>query len=148
MLPKVDRMSMANSLEVRAPFLDPDLFEASSKLKDEFLIKNGKGKYIIRELMKEYLPNVVFDHPKQGFSVPLHKYQNDVYHSLAKKLILKDSVLSNILDMKVVQDTVTTAINAQGNNQNQSIYRVSHQAWTFLSLFGWVKRFGVEIREA
>jgi len=76
MLIKVDRMSMANSLEVRAPFLDPDLYEASLQISDDLLYKDGVGKYIIRKAMRDYLPDSVFDHPKSGFSIPLHKYEN------------------------------------------------------------------------
>ncbi|MFK7936618.1 MAG: asparagine synthase (glutamine-hydrolyzing), partial [Saprospiraceae bacterium] len=53
MLVKVDRMSMANSLEVRAPFLDPDLFAAAAQLPDRFLIQNGKGKYLLRQMMEK-----------------------------------------------------------------------------------------------
>jgi asparagine synthase (glutamine-hydrolysing) len=83
MLTKVDRMSMANSLEVRAPFLDADLFAAASQIPDRMLIKNGQGKHILRRLMQEDLPKSVFDRPKTGFSIPLHHYQNRQFEGLA-----------------------------------------------------------------
>jgi asparagine synthase (glutamine-hydrolysing) len=56
MLIKVDRMSMSNSLEVRSPFLDPILFEASCKLPDKFLRNGGVGKLVIRKMMEKELP--------------------------------------------------------------------------------------------
>ncbi|MFX6759300.1 asparagine synthase-related protein, partial [Acinetobacter baumannii] len=51
MLIKVDRMSMANSLEVRAPFLDPDLFDISCTIPDQFLRSGGLGKLVVRKMM-------------------------------------------------------------------------------------------------
>ena len=87
MLFKVDRMSMANSREVRAPFLYPDLFDASLQLSDELLFDNKSGKKIISTIMKDRLPDSVLNHPKSGFSNPLHKYQNKHYKSLSNELL-------------------------------------------------------------
>jgi asparagine synthase (glutamine-hydrolysing) len=74
MLIKVDRMSMAASLEVRAPFLDPEVADVSGRLPDELLIQGGVGKYVLRQAMRRHLPDEVFAHPKRGFSIPLHRF--------------------------------------------------------------------------
>ena len=87
MLIKVDRMSMSNSLEVRCPFLDADLFEASTHLPDRFLRKKGLGKIVLRRMMDKKLPSAVFNHPKSGFSIPLHHFRNDDFNKLAVNLI-------------------------------------------------------------
>ncbi len=146
MLIKVDRMSMANSLEVRAPFLDVDLFTASQHIPDEFLIKNGKGKYILRELMKDYLPESVFNHPKSGFSIPLHKYFNADFKKLIKELITEgNSPLDAIIDKKYVEQILHEGLHNQTNNAKSSVYQSSHRLWSLVQLYGWVKRFDVTI---
>ena len=68
---KVDRASMANSLETRAPFLDKDLYEFSLNLPIEKKISKSKGKIILRELLNKKLPNYLIDRPKAGFSIPI-----------------------------------------------------------------------------
>jgi len=144
MLVKVDRMSMANSLEVRAPFLDPDLFEASTKIPDEFLINKGEGKFIIRKLMQDSLPPSVFNHPKTGFAIPLHKYQNKAYKSLAENLFFKPNPLTDILNIDKIRDTMNAGF-AQESNSKISVYRASNRLWSLMLLFGWVKKFNIEV---
>ena len=73
-LVKVDRASMANSLEVRAPFLDHKLLELSSKIPLNYKIKNNSGKIILKDILSNYIPNTLIDRPKQGFAVPLSKW--------------------------------------------------------------------------
>ncbi|MEL6944942.1 MAG: asparagine synthase (glutamine-hydrolyzing), partial [Bacteroidota bacterium] len=98
MLIKVDRMSMANSLEVRAPFLDPDLFDAAAQLPNSFLIQKGKGKHLIRKIMEKELPTEVFNHPKKGFGIPLYKYQNEAFQRLAQRLLFEENPLPNLFE--------------------------------------------------
>ena len=142
MLIKVDRMSMANSLEVRAPFLDPDLFDASCKIPDQFLIKNGKGKYIIRELMKKKLPPSVFNHPKSGFSIPLHHYMNKAFATLCDELILQNDVMLELFDKKWLRSFVNRGLR-QKMDEMLTVYRVSHQLWSLLQLGGWIKHLNI-----
>lgn len=141
MLIKVDRMSMANSLEVRAPFLDPDLYEASLQISDDLLYKDGVGKYIIRKAMRDYLPDSVFDHPKSGFSIPLHKYENATYRRLVNELISPKSSIYHLFDSVALEQLKQQSIE---NSSKTSTYRSSHQLWTMLLLFGWAKRFNIE----
>ncbi len=101
-LVKVDRASMANSLEMRAPFLDVNLINYSfSKLPSKFKVHNGINKFILREIAKKYLPDAITKGKKMGFSIPLAswfmkggdwnneirstKYQNTGEESLFKK---------------------------------------------------------------
>lgn len=142
MLVKVDRMSMANSLEVRAPFLDPDLFAAAAKLPDKFLIKHGKGKYLIRQMMKNELPNEVFNHPKSGFNIPLHKYQNQIYQSLAKRLLFEENPLPELFDSGQLQQIYQQGINGV---KGQSIFQTSHKLWMLMQFLGWAKKFEVQL---
>src|SRR5260221_3692791 len=74
MLVKVDRMSMANSLEVRCPLLDHELAELAWTIPNQWKTCNGSGKLILIEAMKDRLPPGLLDRPKKGFAVPLPKW--------------------------------------------------------------------------
>ncbi|MEP4535281.1 MAG: asparagine synthase (glutamine-hydrolyzing) [Cyclobacteriaceae bacterium] len=71
MLTKVDRMSMANGLEVRVPFLDPEVVKFAFSIPGDFKISGKYRKIILREAFREYLPEELFTRPKHGFEVPL-----------------------------------------------------------------------------
>ena len=143
MLVKVDRMSMANSLEVRAPFLDPDLFEAAAQLPNQFLIKNGKGKHLIRKIMEKELPTEVFNHPKSGFNIPLHKYQNAAFKKLAHRLLFEENPFPDLLDKNYLKQIYEEGLQTQKNTAQKSVFQSSHQLWMVMQLFGWAKRFNV-----
>lgn len=70
-LHKVDRASMAHSLEVRVPLLDHELVEWMSGLKPEWKLSGGDGKHLFKRALKPYLPEDIMYRPKQGFSIPL-----------------------------------------------------------------------------
>jgi asparagine synthase (glutamine-hydrolysing) len=71
MLVKVDRMSMANSLEVRCPLLDHELAELAATIPHDWKIRDDKGKYILIEALGDRLPPELLNRPKMGFGVPL-----------------------------------------------------------------------------
>ncbi len=145
MLIKVDRMSMAHSLEVRAPFLDPDLFEASVQLPDPFLVNGKAGKYILREMMKTELPAEVFSHPKMGFNIPLHKYQNAAFKQLAKRLLFDENPWPDLVRKELLEEIYQRGISAIKSSASQSVFQSAHQLWMMMQLFGWAKRFKVEM---
>ncbi len=74
MLVKVDRASMAASLEVRTPFLDPDVVELMCRLPVSMKLRGPGGKYLLRRLMRGRIPDAVIDREKQGFSAPLGEW--------------------------------------------------------------------------
>ena len=73
-LVKVDRMSMANSLEVRSPILDHRMVELAAKLPTQYKIRDGHGKYLLRKVLQKRLPPNTLKKGKQGFSVPLRDW--------------------------------------------------------------------------
>lgn len=145
MLVKVDRMSMAHSLEVRSPFLDPDLFEVAARLPDDLLVRKGEGKYLIRRMMQGQLPEEVFDHPKKGFSIPLYKYQNEAFRKLARDLLFEESPLHNILDREQLEIIYQKGIHTHNSTATTSVFQSAHQLWMMMQLFGWARRFDVQL---
>ncbi len=74
LLVKVDRASMAASLEVRPPFLDHRLVELALSLDASFLRRGGRDKWILRRLLRGRVPDAVLERPKQGFSMPVRRF--------------------------------------------------------------------------
>lgn len=83
MLPKVDRTSMLNSLECRAPFLNRDLWEFTNSLPENFLMKGWNKKYILKEAFKDQFPEQFLEKSKSGFGSPVGDW---LRQSLRKEL--------------------------------------------------------------
>jgi len=73
-LVKVDRMSMAHSLEVRSPLLDHRLAELVATFPSSTKLRDGEAKFIFRRMLSKHLPHEVLNRPKRGFAVPLHRW--------------------------------------------------------------------------
>jgi asparagine synthase (glutamine-hydrolysing) len=96
-LVKVDRMSMANSLEVRAPILDYKLMEFAATIPSKFKFNNGEKKYLLKEAFKKYLPDDILYRKKMGFSVPLASWlRNELKETVENKLIINPTGLCQI----------------------------------------------------
>ncbi|HRJ31107.1 MAG TPA: asparagine synthase (glutamine-hydrolyzing) [Cyclobacteriaceae bacterium] len=94
MLTKVDLMSMANSLEVRTPFLDYELVNFIFSLPGEFKINASIRKRILQDAYKDFLPEKLYNRPKKGFEVPLLKW----FRREMKSLITDDLLAKKFID--------------------------------------------------
>ncbi|MGH9121684.1 MAG: asparagine synthase-related protein, partial [Acidimicrobiales bacterium] len=70
-LTKVDRATMASSLEGRMPFLDPDVAALAWRLAPDLKVRSGTGKWLLRRLLHRYVPPALVERPKAGFGIPL-----------------------------------------------------------------------------
>ncbi|MHA1113759.1 MAG: asparagine synthase (glutamine-hydrolyzing) [Alphaproteobacteria bacterium] len=85
MLVKVDRMSMANGLEARCPFLDHRVVECAAAMPGAFKLAPGAGKRILRRAFADRLPADVFDRPKKGFEAPVAEWLTGGLADLARR---------------------------------------------------------------
>jgi asparagine synthase (glutamine-hydrolysing) len=135
MLVKVDRMSMAHSLEVRVPFLDHRMVEFAASVPPNLKLKNFmKNKYLIKAAMKGRLPRQVISRPKAGFNVPKviwlrQKLKPFVLDNLSKGFV--DEM--GFLDYAIVEKILTDHFSNRADN--------SFHIWNLLTLSLWWQQF-------
>lgn len=81
-LVKVDRASMMNSLEVRAPFLDIELVDFIRKIPHQYKYRNGQTKYILKKALEKILPREIVYRPKKGFGIPVGRWLKQPFFDL------------------------------------------------------------------
>ncbi len=136
MLTKVDMMSMANSLEVRVPFLDHDLVNLVFSMPEAFKIDKHGRKKILRDTFREDLPAELYTRPKQGFEVPLLSWFRKELKDTILKEWLNDELIENqgIFDPKVI------------NNLKKKLFssnpgEIHAQVWSIAVFQHWYKKF-------
>ena len=133
-LTKVDRASMAVSLEVRAPFLDPRVAEFAAQLPFEYKLKGSKSKYILKKAVESLLPKNILHRPKKGFGIPIADWLkgslNPLMHDLLAPARLKNQ---GLFDEKFVQKLI----------KEHETNTASHhkQLWTLLVFQLWFDNF-------
>lgn len=107
-LTKVDRASMAVALEARVPLLDHRVVEFAWKIPLDLKIKDGKGKWILRQLLGKYLPEDMFERPKSGFGVPIAGWLRNELKDWAETLLdsrrIKDEGYLNFDEVRTKWD--------------------------------------------
>ena len=138
MLTKVDRMSMANSLEVRTPFLDYRMVDFAFSLPAGYKINGNSRKRIVQDAFREILPKELYNRPKQGFEVPLlnwfrTKLKNTIDELTSKEFIESQSVFNYNSILKLKEKL-------HSNNPGDS----AAQIWAIIVFQYWWKRFMID----
>ncbi|HLR62710.1 MAG TPA: asparagine synthase (glutamine-hydrolyzing) [Lentibacillus sp.] len=129
---KADRMTMANSLELRVPFLDKEVFRVASGIPVDMKIANGTTKSILREASRGIIPDHVLDRKKLGFPVPIRHWLKSELHDWAKKLI-HESETDHLLYKSYVLDLLEAHCQGKGD--------YSRKLWTVLMFMLWHQIF-------
>ena len=103
----VDKVSMANGVEVRVPLLDPDLMELGARLPIHYKQRGSTGKWVLREAMKPYLPHSVLYRAKTGFGAPLRHWLRSDLAPLVDDLLSETSIdARGLFNARGVRDLV------------------------------------------
>jgi asparagine synthase (glutamine-hydrolysing) len=118
LLTKVDRASMAVSLEVRVPLLDHRVIEYTAQLPNSFKYRNGTGKFLLKRLLGQYLPANLIERPKMGFGVPIGRWfrkelRDLLLDYLSPERLKKEGLFDHIIVEKRLREHLSGQINHQ-----------------------------------
>lgn len=141
LLVKVDRASMAASLEAREPFLDQDTAALAAALPMRWKVRGGQNKYILRRLLKRHLPAALYERPKQGFSAPIGEW----LRGPLRPLLLEELSVSRIrerglLDQRSVDSELQKFLNADHRSGSAA------GVWILFQLQQWAARWAATAR--
>ncbi|HEX5003187.1 MAG TPA: asparagine synthase (glutamine-hydrolyzing) [Bacteroidia bacterium] len=130
LLSRIDKMSMAASVEARAPFMDHELIEFSMCIPSHLKFKNKTEKYIIKKAMEDSLPNDILYRPKEGFQIPTFHFLHT-----SMKGYLKEKI-----------DFFTKEFDFVNEQARQDLINVKddRHSWYFMNLAIWWERFSKE----
>jgi asparagine synthase (glutamine-hydrolysing) len=137
LLYKVDRMSMAHSVEVRPPFLDDRIVDFAARLPHRFKMRGTQTKLVLRTLMKNALPRSVLNRPKNGLDIPIHEWFRGFLRPLLVESLNETAVRqTGLFHWPAVERLIVEHQNRKAN--------WGYHLWGLLTLILWMKRWQVE----
>ena len=134
-LTKVDRMSMAHSIEVRPPFLDHKLVEFAATIPAELQMRRGTTKYVLKRALRGILPDPVIDRAKQGFAIPLGRWFRGELREFVGDLLLSETSRSRQMFNPRYLERLTRRAD-RGRETDLDL-----ELWTLLSFELWCRTF-------
>jgi asparagine synthase (glutamine-hydrolysing) len=132
-LTKVDRMTMAHSIEARPPLLDHKLVEFAATIPARLRLRGGTTKYLLKRAMRGILPDAIIDRPKHGFAVPLAHWFRGELSGFARDLLLSETCRQRgFFNPPYIESLLQQ--HARGRD-------LDLQLWTILSFELWCRRF-------
>jgi asparagine synthase (glutamine-hydrolysing) len=133
-LTKVDRAAMAVSLETRAPFLDPRIGQFAASIPVEYKLKGKSGKVILKEAMKDLLPQNILHRPKKGFGIPIAEWLKGRLNSLMHEMLASERLESQgLFNADYVQRLIREHESGAASHHKE--------LWTLLVFQLWFDRF-------
>src|SRR5258706_2983132 len=134
LLVKADRMTMANSLQTRCPFLDHELLEFASRIPSSLKLKGITTKYVLKRAMEETLPREITWRKKQRFAVPVGQWFRDgLKNFLCDNLLSQTALRRGYFDERAVCRLVAEHLSGKRDH--------GHRLWALLTLEIWHQRF-------
>ena len=134
-LTKVDRASMAVSLEARVPLLDHRLIALAWSLPEYLKLRHGKGKWILREILKSYIPEQMFNRPKMGFGVPIDTWLRGDLKDWANELLFSSSLEEFGISNQAIRST--------WEKHQSGLYNYQYKLWVVLMFQQWRKEYNL-----
>ena len=129
-LVKVDRAAMANSLETRVPLLDHRVFEFAWQLPQHMKIRNGVGKWALREVLYRHVPKSMIERPKKGFSIPLAQWLRGPLKDWAENLLSEKRLVNEgYFNPKPIRKAWEQHITGKADNALKLWSILMFQAW-------------------
>lgn len=132
-LTKVDRMSMAHSIETRVPLLDHVFVETAARIPSSMKLHNGRGKHVFKEAMNGILPDSILNRRKQGFAVPLERWFRGQLSDHVRDLLLSPRAVQRGV---IEPDFVRTLLARNDRGRELGL-----ELWTLLSFELWCRKF-------
>lgn len=137
MLVKVDRTSMAHSLEVRAPFLDHRIAEFANRVSFSVKLPRGRTKFLLKTFLRRYYSEEFLWRRKQGFVVPLnHWFKDGLDGYLRDRLLAPDTMVGRLFCREVIERLLS--------EHNRLVHDHSRPLWAMLMFEMWCRRYGIE----
>jgi len=135
---KADRMSMAHSLEVRPPFLDPRIVDFAASLPEDFKLHGKTSKYVLRRLMAGKLPPEILHRPKVGFDIPAHDWFRGPLREFLLDTITREAIeATGLFHWPAVERLILRHLQKKEN--------AGYQLWGLMVLLLWIKRWNIEL---
>jgi asparagine synthase (glutamine-hydrolysing) len=132
LLERGDRMTMAASLEARMPFMDHKLAEFVSTLPDSYRVRRGRTKYVLRQAMRQLLPDRILERPKVGFRVPVNEwFRGSMRDYLTDMLTARQSQTSALVNQAKVSLALQEHVEGRCNHEKL--------LWALLGLEIWAQ---------
>jgi len=129
-LVKLDRASMAASLEARCPFLDHRMVEFAWRVPTGLKVRGGQGKWLLRRVLHRYLPKKLFERPKQGFNVPIGAWLRGPLRDWAQDLLDASRIRSDgLLDSNRVESCWREHLSGQVDRARELWAILMVQVW-------------------
>ena len=134
---KADKMSMANSLELRVPILDKEVFKLAKTIPSEYKLSHNTTKYVLRKAASKRIPEQWYKRRKKGFPVPIIKwFREEKYYNIVKNVFNEDFT-KEFFNQKDLIKMLDQHYNCKKNN--------CRKIWTIYVFLVWYKKFFIEI---
>jgi asparagine synthase (glutamine-hydrolysing) len=138
-LPKVDLMSMATSLEARVPYLDNEVIDLALSIPAHLKVRGGVRKWILKTAFAGRLPREILARGKEGFSMPMKNWLNDTWNGLMHELLSPASLADEgIFDARYIADLM--------REHEAGAHNHSHTLWALMVYHLWRDRFARGMR--
>ena len=131
-LMKADKMTMANSLELRVPFLDIEVLKVIARIPTRYKITHHTTKFILRQAFRDMIPEHVVSKKKLGFPVPIRMWLKDQFHAWAQ-----DKIMNNDMGEWINRDHMMKLLSDHRSSKNDN----SRHLWTVMMFYLWAESY-------